>query len=137
MSSKEIKIALFQMCPEKNPGPDGFDTTFYQKQRHFIGKDIISTVQSFFVSAKLLKEVNYTFLTLIHKVSNSSDLADLRPISCCNVLYNKTLGNELISELITPHQSAFLKGRKIRDCSLLAHELIQEEDSPQRLLHED
>jgi len=87
VSSKEIKIALFQMSSEKAPGPDGFNGAFYQKQCDILGKDIISAVQSFYVCGKLLMDVNHTFLTLISKVSNSSNLTDFMPISCYNVLY--------------------------------------------------
>ena len=75
------------MNPEKAPGPDGFNASFYQRNRDQVGMSIFEAVSSFFMSGKLLKEVNHTFLALISKVSNSFNLADFRPISCCNVLY--------------------------------------------------
>ena len=66
------------------------------------------------------------------KSNNASSLADYRPISCCNVLYKlvtKIPSNRLmfiIEALISANQNAFLKGRQISDCTLLAHELIRD-----------
>jgi len=119
------------MSSEKAPGPDGFNGAFYQKQCDILGKDIISAVQSFYVCGKLLMDVNHTFLTLISKVSNSSNLTDFMPISCYNVLYkviSKTFKQQTSNSdyWADSNQSAFLKGRQISDCSLLAHELIRD-----------
>lgn len=58
-------------------------------------------------------------------------LSEFRPIACCNVLYKiilKILANRLqkiISNLIFPNQSAFIKGRLISDNILLLHELVR------------
>jgi len=128
---KETMMALFQMNPEKAPGPDGFNASFYQRNWDILGMSIYEAVSSF-ISGKLLKEVNHTFLTLVPKVFDSFNLVDFRPISCCNVLcklISKLLSNRLqavITELIFPNQSAFIKGSQISDCSLLAHELIRD-----------
>jgi len=90
----------------------------------------------FFISGRLIKELNHTFLTLVPKTTSASHLTDYRLISCCNVLYkfiSKVLANRLqkvIEEFISPNQSAFLKGRLISDCSLLAHEVVREFNKP-------
>ena len=100
------------MNPDKDPGLDGFNAFFYQRNWEIIGQSIYEVVSSFFTDGKLLKEANCTFLTFIPKVNNSCNLAYFRPISCCNVLYkiiSKVLSNRLkvvISELISPNQSA-------------------------------
>src|SRR4051812_3018432 len=70
-------------------------------------------------------------LTLIPKNLRPASLSDYRPISCCNSLYkfiSKSLANRLqgvIGHLISPTQTAFIKGRSISDNILLAHELVR------------
>lgn len=89
---------------------------------------IYKAVCNFFISEKLLKEVNYIFPILIPKISDSSHLADFRPISCCSVLYkiiSKVLNN-VITDLMSSNQSVFLMGRQSSDCYLLAHELVRD-----------
>ena len=88
VSNHEIKLALFQMHPDKSPGPDGFNAYFFfQRNWNLIGDEVSATVQSFFHSDWLVTEVNHTLVTLISKISNASHLSDFRPISCCNTTY--------------------------------------------------
>ena len=111
---KEITKALIQMSPEKAPGLDGFNASFYQWNWDLVGINISRQYAFSYISGKLLKEVNHTFHTLIPKVSSSSHLVDFWPIS--KQLYkiiSKLFSNELqvvITDLISPNQSAFLKG---------------------------
>jgi len=84
----------------------------------------------------MLHEINHTFLTLVPKSDNSSSLADFRSISCCNVIckfISKILANRLqvvIGELMSHNQDAFINGRSISDCTLLAHELVRDFNKP-------
>ena len=86
-----------------------------QSNWDIVGNEVTNAIKSFFSSGKLIKEINHTFLTLIPKIFNASQLTDYRPISCCNVLYkfiSKVLANrlQLVAEkLLSPNQSAFLK----------------------------
>ncbi|XP_020266328.1 uncharacterized protein LOC109841800 [Asparagus officinalis] len=129
---KEIRNALFQMNADKAPGPDGFNAYFYQQNWDIIKDDVVLAVQNFFSSGSLLKQINHTFLTLVPKSKEATSIQDYRPISCCNVIYKiitKILANRLklvIGELISKNQHAFLQGRHIGECSLLAHELLRD-----------
>ena len=94
----EIKNELFQMHPEKAPGPDGFNSYFFQKNREVICDDVCKAVLYFFTTGRLLTEVYRTFLTSVPKSSNASHLNNFRPISCCNTLYKiitKVVDNRL------------------------------------------
>jgi len=76
----------------------------------------------------MLKEFNHTDIALIPKIDNPSSVHHFRPISLINFNYkiiSKILSNRfkpLIHKIISPTQSAFLKGRSIHNNTILAHE---------------
>jgi hypothetical protein len=78
----------------------------------------------------MLKDSNHTNIALIPKVDNPSQVNHFRPISLTNFNYkiiSKILSNRfkpLLEKLISPLQSAFLKGRSIHDNIVLAHEIF-------------
>jgi len=72
---------------KKSPGPDGFNDGFFHSNWNTIGDEVTKAIESFFYSGKLIKELNHTFITLVSKTTNASQLTDYRPISCCNVMY--------------------------------------------------
>ncbi|XP_024200495.1 uncharacterized protein LOC112203810 [Rosa chinensis] len=125
----EIQAALFQMHPSKAPGPDGMSPFFFQKYWDIVGSDVCRAVRSFLVSRNLIREVNFTHVTLIPKVKDPKDMTELRPIALCNVVYricSKVLANRLkkiLGEVISPLQSAFVPGRLISDNTLVATEV--------------
>lgn len=94
-----------------------------------IKKDLIAAVQSFFLNGKLLIEVNHTNLILIPKVDNLNEVYQFRPISLSNMYYKiiaKILANCLkpvISQIISPCQSAFIPRRFIQENTILAQEI--------------
>lgn len=95
-----------------------------------MGGEVISAVKEFFTSGKLLKQWNATTLVLIPKISNASKPSDFRPIACLNTLYkviSKLLANRLktlLPAIISPSQSAFIKGRQMSENVLLATEIV-------------
>ncbi|GJZ39915.1 RNA-directed DNA polymerase, eukaryota, reverse transcriptase zinc-binding domain protein [Tanacetum coccineum] len=98
VSDKEIKEALFDIDDLKAPGPDGFSSDFFKKAWRVIGPDICKAVKEFFMSRKMLGELNATIISLILKVQTPNKLTDFRPIACCNVLYkciSKVLTNRI------------------------------------------
>ena len=70
--------------------------------------------------------VNETSIVLIPKCPHPEELKDFRPISLCNVIYNivsKCLVNwlrQMLQDIISPTQSAFIPGRLITDNALIA-----------------
>ncbi|GJR07922.1 hypothetical protein Tco_0790574 [Tanacetum coccineum] len=89
VSDKEIKEALFDIEDSKAPGPDGFSSAFFKKAWRVIGPDICKAVKEFFMSRKMLGELNATLISLIPKVQTPDKVTDFRPIACCNVLSYK------------------------------------------------
>ncbi|XP_060957672.1 uncharacterized protein LOC133029200 [Cannabis sativa] len=126
----EIKNAVWSLHPLKSPGPDGFSGIFYRKYWNIVGGDFCDMVQEFFVSGRFVKELNHTFICLIPKCDNPSSFDQFRPISLCNFGYKvitRILTDRLkpiFDKIISPFQSAFLKGRWIAECSVLASEVL-------------
>ena len=131
VSGDEIKSALFDLAPDKSPGPDGFPPFFFQKYWTLVGNSVIRAVQAFFYSGRMLREINHTFLALIPKIDNPSSANHFRPISLCSTIYkviSKTLTNRLkvvLGQIIHPLQGVFVPDRLIQDNILLAHEVFQ------------
>ena len=129
-SVDEIKAALFQMGPTKAPGPDGMNALFYQKFWNIVGDDVVVAVLDFLNSGNMDPAVNYTHIILIPKIKSPEKMSDYRPISLCNVIYkiiSKVLANKLkqiLPQIISPTQSAFVPSRLITDNILVAYEYL-------------
>lgn len=130
VTEEEVKVALFQMDPDKAPGPDGMSPVFFQKHWKIVGKDIASMVREFFISGSLNEELNVTNIVLIPKKKSPAVMGDLRPISLCNVIVKiitKVIANRLKKTLdwvISENQSAFMSGRLISDNVMVAYEIM-------------
>lgn len=77
-----------------------------------------------------LNEINETYISLILKTKNASQVGDFQLISLCNVIYkiiSKVLVNRLKSilpNIIFPNQSDFIPNRLISDNVLGAFETL-------------
>jgi exonuclease III len=126
----EIFSAISDLGLNKAPGPDGMTGLFYKSYWPIVKHSVIASVQSFFQGGYLLKEFNHTNIALIPKMDNPSMVHHFRPISLTNFNYkiiSKILSNRLkplLHKIVSPMQSAFLKGRSIHDNTILAHEVF-------------
>ena len=87
VTDDEIEWAVFQLGPQKSPGPDGIPAFFYQELWSIVRQDIFNYVHAFFHSGTLLKSLNKTYLALIPKIKFPEEVSHFRPISLCNVTY--------------------------------------------------
>ncbi|PKI47718.1 hypothetical protein CRG98_031851 [Punica granatum] len=131
VTEDEIQEALFSMNGDKSQGPDGFTTHFFKTAWSIIRDDFFKAARYFFQMGKMNREANSTINTLVPKKVEADRMKDFLPISCCNTFYKcitKVLANRIKGKLpstISKSQSAFIRGRRIADNILLAHELVK------------
>ncbi|GFZ07066.1 hypothetical protein Acr_19g0000030 [Actinidia rufa] len=128
---KEIKSALFSIGDDKAPGPDGYSSCFFKSAWSIVGPDVCAAVKEFFVSGKILKQLNHAVIALVPKTASASRVEEFRPIACCNVIYkviSKILAARLspiLESLIDPGQSAFVPNRSMVENIYMVQELLR------------
>ncbi|GJR68519.1 putative CCCH-type zinc finger family protein [Tanacetum coccineum] len=131
ITDKEIKEAFFSIGDNKARGPYGYSAKFFKKAWTIVGDDVCKAIKEFFVTGKLLGELNATIISLVPKLKSPLNFSDFIPIPCCNMVY-KWISNILtgkikgfLDKLINKNQSAFIQGRHIQDNILLVQELMK------------
>ncbi|TYI88181.1 hypothetical protein E1A91_D04G189500v1, partial [Gossypium mustelinum] len=85
---EEIKEAVWSCDESKATGPDGFNLCFFRKSWEILKEDLFRLMHDiFFISGKLEKSINSSFITLIPKVENPNEILDFRPICLVSSLY--------------------------------------------------
>ena len=93
---EEILQVVSDLEGDKAPGPDGFTMTFYHHCWRVVEKDILAVFEEFFQHCKFEKSLNATFIALIPKKNDASNIKDFRPISLVGSVYKilaKVLAN--------------------------------------------
>ena len=95
---EEILQVVRDLEGDKALGPDGFTMAFYHHCWIVVEKDILAVLEEFFQHCKFEKSLNATFIALIPKKNDASNIRDFRPISLVGSMYkilSKVLANRL------------------------------------------
>ena len=125
-TEEEVWKTIKSLPADKAPGPDGFTGNFYQVCWPIIKPEIMAAISAVW-SRKFnnFEVLNSAYITLLPKKDNATSIRDFRPISLVHSfakLLTKLMANRLagrLDKMITPNQSAFIKGRFILDNFML------------------
>lgn len=129
-TSEEISKVVFNLGPDRAPGPDGINARFIQTYWDLLKPRVEQEVYRFFRTKEMPRELAKANMVLIPKCDAPTKVTDYRSISVCNVIYkviSKILANRLkpiIPSLVHANQVAFTPGRDISDQVILMREVL-------------
>jgi hypothetical protein len=127
---EEIEEVVKECDGNKSPGPDGFNFNFVKSFWSLMKDEVRILFDQFHANANLPKSFSSYFVTLIPKVNSPLALNEFRPISLLGGLYKlvaKVLAKrfaKVMDSLVSPTQSAFLKGRLLVDGVMVVNEIV-------------
>lgn len=135
VTEEEISTTLWSLKVFKAPRPDGLHAGFFQRFWIIVGDSIKEEVKKVFRERKVIDYLNSTSIVLMPKVQGPESIRSCRPISLCNSVYkiiSKVLVGRiclLLDKIISPHQSAFVPGRKGVDNAIIVQEIVHTIDN--------
>ena len=131
ISSEEVKAAIFDLHPEKAPGPDGFTGLFFRLAWDTIQNDVMLAMEKLEAAGTQgVSTLNNALLVLLPKTPEAAQPSEFRPISLVHSfgrIFTKILANRLqplMPSLVAPCQNAFIKGRSIHDNFIYVQRVI-------------
>ncbi|XP_026399657.1 uncharacterized protein LOC113295543 [Papaver somniferum] len=131
-SFEEIKQAVFDLDADSAPGPDGFSGCFYRHCWEIIHHDLVNAIISCWQSGAIPNGINSSLIILLSKERGANTLRKFRPIGLSNFFFKiftkiiaTRLGN-VLDNLVSEEQVAFMKGRNIHENICLASEMVNE-----------
>ena len=95
---EEIFQVVRDLEGNKTPSPNGFTMAFYHHCWRVVKKDVLAVFEEFFQLYKFEKSLNATFISLIPKKNDASNIRDFWLISLVGSVYKilaKVLANRL------------------------------------------
>uniref|UniRef100_A0A2N9EL19 Reverse transcriptase domain-containing protein n=1 Tax=Fagus sylvatica TaxID=28930 RepID=A0A2N9EL19_FAGSY len=93
---EEVLQVVKDLQGDKAPGPDGFTMAFFQKCWSVLEADVMGFFDEVYHYCKFERSLNASFIALIPKKQNASNIRDFRPISLIGSVYKllaKVLAN--------------------------------------------
>ena len=84
---EEVVQVVKDLQGDKAPGPDGFTMAFFQKCWPVIESDVMGFFDEVYHYCKFERSLNTSFIALILKKLNASNIRDFRPISLIGSVY--------------------------------------------------
>ena len=147
LTEYECSIALKQMQNNKSPGSDGISTEFFKIFWSDIKTFLVNSLNYSFQNKNMTDLQKQSIITLLPKSGKDTTILDnWRPISLLNVDYKiatKSISNRIkpvLSSIISPSQTGFIKGRYIGENIRLLFEALDDieiENSPAILFFSD
>jgi hypothetical protein len=112
--------------------PDGFSAEIYQKFWDLIKGDLLKMFRDLFSRDLPLFSLNFGVVTLISKIQEANVIQQYIPICLLNVSFKNftkvaTNRMNLVTEkIISPTQTAFMRGPNILEGVIILHETIHE-----------